>query len=163
MGSPATSTQRPGPGTTKIPAGSQAWEGEQSIIECKGEKKGQGLVPTLPVFKGDCCPEEKKRKPGTAQFFSLGLVPLLSMHYPGCWKLIIKKIRFIPATCFLLFACGIEYLTHTFEHQAGCDTSLCMQLAPLQVTLMPDVSLNMTQEIMLVFAKSSYFFLGNGT
>lgn len=79
------------------------------------------------------------------------------MHYPGCWKLIIRKIPSIPATCFLSIACGIEYLTHTSEHQAGCDTSLCMQLAPLQVSLMPDVSLNMTQEIMLVFAISSFF------
>lgn len=39
MGSPATSTQRPGPGTTKIPAGSQAWEGEQNVTKCKGERK----------------------------------------------------------------------------------------------------------------------------
>lgn len=130
------------------------------ITECRGDKEGQGLVPTLPVFKGDCCPKEKKRKPGTAEFFPLGLFPLLSMHYPGCCKLIInkkKKTTSIPATCFLSIACGTEYLTHTFEHQASCDTSLCMLLASLQVSLMPDVSLNMTQEIMLVFAVCRYF------
>lgn len=94
------------------------------LLNARGTRKRQGLVPTLPVFKGDCCPEEKKREPGTAQVFPLGLVPLLSMHYPGCWKLIIKRIPSIPATCFLSIACGIEYLTHTSEHQGGCDTSL---------------------------------------
>lgn len=87
------------------------------------------------------------------------------MHYPGCWKLIIRKIPSIPATCFLSIACGIEYLTHTSEHQAGCDTSLCMQLAPLQVSLMPDVSLNMTQEIMFGVCNKQvfcfFYFLGH--
>lgn len=121
------------------------------LLNARGTKKDlvlwwepkKGLVPTLPVLKGDCCPEEKKRKPGTAQFFSLGLVLLLSMHYPGCWKLIIKKYILFQLLVFLSTAYGIEYLTHTFQHQAGCDTSPSMQLAPLQVSLMPDVSLNM--------------------
>lgn len=89
MGSPATSAQGAGTGMTEKAALSQPWEGasEQTITECTRDKEGQGLMHTLLVFKGDCCPEEKKRKPGTAQLFSLVLFHcfLFTTQAAGSW------------------------------------------------------------------------------